>query len=224
MIPAVLPIFALPTLQDVQGGSSDAAQYVEYALRWVHVWFGILWIGLLYFFNFVNGPTMAKLDGPTKKLLVPQLMPRALFWFRWGAAVTWLTGITLFTMIYMMQKNFWVGQSSANAIAGRGWWILLGVTFGTIMAFNVWFVIWPRQQKMIPATRDGQTLDPQVAKTAALASKINTYLSVPLVASMVSQHFSLMLANWTVTMPITVGLGFVLVWHWYKVAAKVQGM
>ena len=77
---------------------------------------------------------------------------------------------------------------------------------------------------MIPATRDGQTLDPQVAKTAALASKINTYLSVPLVASMVSQHFSLMLANWTVTMPITVGLGFVLVWHWYKVAAKVQGM
>ena len=63
-------------------------------------------IGLLYFFNFVNGPTMAKLDGPTKKLLVPQLMPRALFWFRWGAAVTWLTGITLFTMIYMMREEF----------------------------------------------------------------------------------------------------------------------
>jgi uncharacterized membrane protein len=65
---------------------------LEAIFRWLHVFFGIIWIGHLYFFNWVNGPLQAKLDGPTKKLVVPELMPRALYWFRWGAAFTWLTG------------------------------------------------------------------------------------------------------------------------------------
>lgn len=218
MIPAWMPL-------QVEGGTSDAVEYTSYVLRWVHVWFGVLWIGLLYFFNFVNANVMPKLDGPTKKALVPQLMPRALFWFRWGAAVTWITGITLFTLLYMMgSKLFWVGGSSANAISGRGWWMLLGVLFGTVMAFNVWFVIWPRQQKIVPAIRDGVAPDAAMVKTATLASKINTYLSVPLFASMVSQHFSLLLTNWYISIPLTVGIGFALVWHWFKVGPKIQGI
>jgi uncharacterized membrane protein len=205
----------------VEGGQSDAVEYVSYLFRWIHVWFGIIWIGHLYFFNFVNGNTMAKLDGPTKKVVVPQLMPRALFWFRWGAAVTWISGILLFALVYFHQGAFWTPDKQ---VSGRAWWIMLGVTFGTIMAYNVWFVIWPRQQKIIPATRDGQAPDAQMVKTAALASRINTYLSVPLIAAMVSQHFTLMLTNWYITIPVTVAIGFALVWHWYKVAPKVQGM
>src|SRR4026208_1128621 len=74
----------------------------EAIFRWLHVLAGIVWIGHLYFFNWVNGPLAAKLDGPTKKVVVPELMPRALFWFRWGAAWTWITGILLLGMVYYM--------------------------------------------------------------------------------------------------------------------------
>src|SRR6266436_6602512 len=73
---------------------------LEAIFRWMHVFAGIIWIGHLYFFNWVNGPLQAKLDGPTKKLLVPELMPRALFWFRWGAAWTWITGVLLLMLVY----------------------------------------------------------------------------------------------------------------------------
>jgi len=72
---------------------------LEAIFRWMHVFAGIIWIGHLYFFNWVNGPLAAKLDGPTKKIVVPELMPRALYWFRWGAAWTWVTGILLLGLI-----------------------------------------------------------------------------------------------------------------------------
>jgi uncharacterized membrane protein len=219
---------ALLTSLQVEGGTSDAMEYTQYVLRWLHVWFGVIWIGHLYFFNFVNANTMPKLDGPTKKLVVPQLMPRALFWFRWGAAVTWITGVTMFTLLYMMgPKYFWDGGNSANPISGRGWWILTGFVFGTVMAFNVWFIIWPNQKQIIAATRDGKAAEapiPELVKKATLASKINTYLSVPLLAIMVSQHFTLILANPAVSIPVTCLVSWALVWHWYKVAPKVPGM
>src|SRR5512145_3139823 len=73
---------------------------LDAVFRWLHVFAGIMWIGHLYFFNFVNGQTQAKLAGATKKALVPELMPRALYWFRWGAAWTWITGVTLLIVVY----------------------------------------------------------------------------------------------------------------------------
>src|SRR5262245_34038815 len=73
---------------------------LEAIFRWMHVFVGIIWIGHLYFFNWVNGPFQAKLDGPTRKAVVPELMPRALFWFRWGAAWTWITGLLLLMIVY----------------------------------------------------------------------------------------------------------------------------
>lgn len=79
-------------------------QGLEAILRWLHILVGVLWIGHLYFFNFVNGPFAAKLDGPTKKVVVPELMPRALFWFRWGAAWTWITGFLLLGILYYMER------------------------------------------------------------------------------------------------------------------------
>src|ERR1700681_588616 len=78
---------------------------LEALFRWMHVVAGITWIGHLYFFNWVNGPLQAKLDGPTKQLVVPELMPRALYWFRWGAAFTWLTGFMLLGMVYYMSSG-----------------------------------------------------------------------------------------------------------------------
>src|SRR6478752_9457336 len=75
---------------------------LEAIFRWLHVFAGITWIGHLYFFNWVNGPFQAKIDGPTKKVVVPELMPRALYWFRWGAAYTWITGILLLGLVIYM--------------------------------------------------------------------------------------------------------------------------
>lgn len=232
MIPALLQT-------SLEGGSSSQAiDWVNFGLRWFHVWFGIVWLGHLYFFNFVNANTMPKLDGPTKKLVVPQLMPRALFWFRWGAAITWISGILLLGLVYFHQQAFWetkvnvagalTGNATEKTISGRGIWILAGVLFGTVMAFNVWFIIWPLQKVIIAATRDGKAGEADIqakVKTAAMASKINTYLSLPLLAMMVSNHFTILYSNnnWMWSLPATIVVGLALVWHWYKVAPKVQG-
>src|SRR6059036_3402304 len=90
----------------------DLDSTLQAIFRWFHVIAGITWIGHLYFFNFVNGPLQGKLDGPTKKLVNPQLMPRALFWFRWGAMITFIMGLTLFTLIYMYTPGRGFGPSS----------------------------------------------------------------------------------------------------------------
>lgn len=224
----------LQTLES--GGQSAAVDWTHFVLRWFHVWFGIVWLGHLYFFNFVNANTMPKLDGPTKKAVVPQLMPRALFWFRWGAAITWVTGILMFGLLYFHQGLLFdkvvdpanITAGVQKTLSGRGAWILVGVLLGTVMAFNVWFVIWPRQKVIIAATRDGKAGEADVqekVKVATLASKINTYLSVPLLVSMVSHTFPMLYSgnNWMWSIPVFVVVGLALVWHWYKVAPRIQG-
>ena len=113
--------------------------------RWLHVIAGITWIGHLYFFNFVNGPLQAALDDATKKTVNPQLMPRALWWFRWGAMVTFIAGLVLFTLTYMYTPGVGFGPTSlftdADGLTTRAQWILLGSLLATIMWFNVWFII-----------------------------------------------------------------------------------
>src|SRR5262245_40961635 len=100
---------------------------LEALFRWLHVFAGIIWIGHLYFFNWVNGPLQTKLDGPTKKAVVPELMPRALYWFRWGAAWTWITGIMLLGMVfYMGRQNGWT--------AGAG--VMVLVTFAAVFIYD----------------------------------------------------------------------------------------
>ena len=91
---------------------------LEAIFRWMHIFAGIIWIGHLYFFNWVNGPLQAKLDGPTKKIVVPELMPRALYWFRWGAAYTWITGLLLLMLVY------YHGQQVLNTV-GRVTFVIL---------------------------------------------------------------------------------------------------
>ena len=85
--------------------NADINNWLQLILRWAHVVAGIAWIGHLWFFNWVNGPFQGKIDGPTKKIVNPELMPRALFWFRWGAAWTWITGILLAGLIYYQSRQ-----------------------------------------------------------------------------------------------------------------------
>src|SRR5687767_1740094 len=115
----------------------DWSNMLEGVLRWIHVVAGVAWIGHLYFFNWVNAHFAATMDGETKKKVVPELMPRALYWFRWGAAFTWLTGFLLFALVYYMgEKNLW-------PMATKGDWSLptIVMTLVTWLGFLVYDVV-----------------------------------------------------------------------------------
>ena len=150
--------------------------YVPALARWLHFMAGVMWIGLLYYFNFVQVPALAEAgkDG-TGAGITKHVALRALFWFRWGAVATWLFGAGLLGSNFM---NAFLFQNQAFYAIGIGAWL------GTIMFFNVWVLIWPNQQKilgMVPAT------DPEKAKArrvAFLASRTNTMLSIPMLFMM----------------------------------------
>lgn len=172
--------------------------------RWFHIIAGIAWIGHLYFFNFVNLPFQGGLDKELKPKVNPPLVLRALYFFRWGAMWTLLFGLALFYMIYWP-----MGGALFDADGGmsdRGMWMLFGFLLGLIMWTNVWFVIWPRQKKILGAMLGGPAAPPDAARQAALASKINTYLSGPMLWGMVAaSHVNL----WPMTFA-TLGLALVL--------------
>jgi len=172
--------------------------WIDPIFRWIHVVSGIMWIGHLYFFNFVNAQVAKTYDADSKKKVVPELMPRALYWFRWGAAYTWITGIFLAGIVYYMPEGQLVPEGSSigkggaiglsQIFVGRAAYIHLGAIFGTIMAMNVWMRIWPSQKKIITAIKAGTAPDAALVSLAGLRSKHNTYMSVPLVFSMFGLH------------------------------------
>ena len=195
----------------------DSGTILLMVLRWFHFIFGITWIGLLYFFNFVNVPFGKTMDPDTKKKVVPQLMPRALWWFRWGAMITFLTGLS-----YAMAKLHLNGRPMSDFLTTTwGNWIGLGALMGTVMWFNVWFIIWPNQKRIITAVKTGQApADLQaITRRAFLASRLNTYLSVPMLFCMgAASHFPSF--NW-VTVLVVVAVSVFLTWHLVeKVAIK----
>ena len=121
---------------------SDLYSNFQLLFRWMHVIAGITWIGFLYFFNFVNVPLQAALDDATKKAVNPKLMPRTLWWFRWGAMITFIMGLVLFTQIYMYTPGQGFGPTQLfrgpdGHLTSRALWILMGMGFGFIMWFNV---------------------------------------------------------------------------------------
>lgn len=162
---------------------------LQFASRWLHVIAGITWIGHLYFFNFVNVPLQATLDDAGKKAVNPHLQPRALWWFRWGAMVTFLTGLLLFTLIFLYTPGGVWGPNALlqgdYGLSDRARWIMWGMTFGTIMWFNVWFIIWPIQKKVLSGQVPADQL-PAVRRKAYLASRTNTYLSGPMLLGMLA--------------------------------------
>lgn len=145
-----------------------------FLLRWGHFIFGIAWIGMLWYFNFVQGPFFAKADAATKTEATKGLVPRALWYFRYGAMGTFLTGWLMIGL-----RIHQVGMSIMSTSWGAT--IMTGAIMGSVMWFNVWFVIWPRQQKVI-ASANGDKVEnlPALARRAFLASRTNTLLSVPL--------------------------------------------
>lgn len=212
----------------------------EALFRWIHVVAGVIWIGHLYFFNWVNAHLAKTYDADSKKKVVPELMPRALYWFRYGALFTWITGILLLGMVYHMgtgmmaendaDKGLNIGRGAVIAIIigpmlydilwktvfkgkemagvvvsfivlavltwyfdhflpGRAAYIHVGAMLGTTMAMNVWMRIWPAQKKIIGAIKEGKAPDAEWAALAGLRSKHNTYMSVPLIFTMVSSHY-----------------------------------
>lgn len=177
--------------------------------RWLHVIAGITWIGHLYFFNFVNGPLQAALDDATKKTVNPQLMPRALWWFRWGAMITFVAGLVLFTSTYMYTPGVGFGPTSlfmdAEGLTTRAQWILMGSLLATIMWVNVWFIIWPAQKRLLTGKVPTAEI-PAVRKRATLASRINTYLSGPMLFGMLAPaHYGAM-TPWVFIIAIALGL------------------
>ena len=151
-------------------------EFVEFLFRWGHVVFGIAWIGLLYYFNFVQGGYMAKASDEAKVDAFTKLVPSALWWFRWAAMMTFLTGVVL---LYFIMTALSAG-------------ILLGALMATLMFLNVWLIIWPNQKIVIAsneAVAGGGDADPNQGAAAAkalLASRTNTFLSLPMVFFMVS--------------------------------------
>ena len=256
---------------------------LTFVIRWLHIFVGILWIGHLYFFNFVNGQMAAKLDGPTKQKVAPELMPRALYWFRWGAAWTWITGFLLVLLvfyhggltldlgeewglgaIFMVVLTFtavfsydglWKSALASNVRAAtvvsfvmlsltvalyvywggfqpRAVLIHTGAMFGTMMAFNVWFRIWPAQQRIIAAVKAGKAPDPADPALAGLRSKHNTYMSLPLLWAMANEHATPFFGGnylipgdyYWVFWLVVVAVSWHIIFRCYKIAGRLTGM
>ena len=159
-------------------GQLGDPSFWAFVIRWIHVWFGLLWIGLLYYFNFVQIPSMPKIPDEHKPAIGKVIAPAALFYFRWAAAATVLFG--LLTIIMDGHHSAFIFQDGYATI-GIGMWLAL------IMAFNVWFVIWPNQKKVLGLVEADADAKKKAARIAMLASRTNTLLSIPMLYCMVAQ-------------------------------------
>ena len=151
-------------------------------LRWLHVFFGIVWIGLLYYLNFVQVPTMPKIPAELKGGITGYIAPKVLFFFRYGALLTVLTGLAIAVVSgYAHQAMTFTGEGNVNLI-GLGMWLAL------IMAFNVWFIIWPAQKKILGLVEATPEAKAAAAPRALYASRTNVLLSLPMLYCMVSAN------------------------------------
>src|SRR5262245_52375783 len=151
-----------------------------FVIRWIHVWFGILWIGLLYYFNFVQIPSMPKIPDEQKPAIGKVIAPEALFYFRWAAA-----GTVLFGLLTALMNQYLVEAltfQTGFATIGIGMWLAV------IMAFNVWFIIWPNQKKALGIVTVDADAKKAAARTAMITSRVNTLLSIAMLYCMVGQQ------------------------------------
>jgi uncharacterized membrane protein len=153
--------------------------------RWFHIVSGVFWIGLLYYFNVVQTPAMADAaadkGGPGGAGISKYVAPRALFWFRWAALLTWITGLWYLGDSGNLLNAVTLGGLGANTY---GLVIGIGAWFGTIMLFNVWVLIWPNQKKILGMVAASDEEKASARKVAALASRVNFVLSIPLLLCM----------------------------------------
>ncbi len=181
-------VLAIILVLVTMGNHMVAAMPVNSVIIWLHVLAGITWIGLLYYFNFVQVPALADAasddGGPGGAGITKYVAPRALLWFRWTALVTWLTGAAFLLHRGQFDDAFALGMLTdvANPYATT---IGIGAWLGTIMLFNVWVLIWPNQKKILGLVEASADEIAKARKVAFMASRSNTLMSVPLVMSMV---------------------------------------
>lgn len=168
------------------GTSLGGASAANSLIIWLHVAAGVTWIGLLYYFNFVQAPSIgeanADAEGPGPAAITKYVAPRALLWFRWAALVTWLSGALFLFLNGTLGDAFELGLRTGNPYATT---IGIGAWLGTIMLFNVWILIWPNQKKVLGIVEATAEEKARGARIAFLASRTNTMLSIPMLMSMV---------------------------------------
>ncbi len=166
------------------GGTTGSWIHVDHAwsaffMRWLHILSGVMWIGLLWYFNFVQTPSMPKIPDEQKPAISKVITPAALFWFRWAALSTVITGLLLAAMNgYIAQA---LGLRPPFHPIGIGMWL------GLIMAFNVWFIIWPNQKKALGIVTVEAAEKTKAARLAMLTSRFNTMASIPMLYCMAAQ-------------------------------------
>jgi uncharacterized membrane protein len=175
----VLAGFVLLALIVLAMGANFGSIELSFLFRWIHVMVGVMWIGLLWYFNFVQIPSMAKIPDEQKPAIGKVIAPTALFWFRWAALATVLSGLVLSIVNGYAHQAFTL-QAPFRAI-GLGMWIAL------IMAFNVWFIIWPNQKRALGIVAVEPDVKAKSARIAMLTSRLNTMLSIPMLFLMSAQ-------------------------------------
>jgi uncharacterized membrane protein len=162
--------------------AGSATVDVNSVFRWFHVFFGILWIGLLYYLNFVQVPTMPTVPDELKKGITGYIAPKVFFFFRWSALLTVVTGLVIAVVSgYAHQAMTFSGEGNVNLI-GLGMWLAL------VMAFNVWFIIWPAQKRLLGLVEATAEEKAKLAPRALYASRTNLLLSLPMLYAMVSAN------------------------------------
>jgi uncharacterized membrane protein len=160
-------------------GGMDKDYWIQF-LRYLHVWAGVLWIGLLYYFNFVQIPTMPKIDPPELKAGITKFIaPKALFWFRYSALATVILGLLIVELRQSGDAGRALGLQEPFRVLGVGMWL------GLIMAANVWFVIWPNQKKALGLVAADDASKAKAGPLAMMASRINLILSLPMLYCMI---------------------------------------
>ena len=175
----VLAGFVLLVLIVLALGANLSSIELPFLFRWIHVMVGVMWIGLLWYFNFVQIPSMPKIPDEQKPAIGKVIAPTALFWFRWAALFTVVSGLILAVLNGYAHQAFTL-QAPFRAI-GLGMWISL------VMAFNVWFIIWPNQKRALGIVAVEPDVKAKSARVAMLTSRFNTMLSVPMLFLMVAQ-------------------------------------
>ena len=160
-----------------------ATEFWAFLFRWLHVLAGVMWIGILWYFNFVQIPNMGKIPDEQKPAIGKVIAPAALFWFRWAAMGTIITGIILAALNGYLLEAILIGLTDD---VGKHTMIGIGMWLGTIMWFNVWFIIWPNQKRALGIVNADADSKAKSARTAMLFSRTNTMLSVPMLFAMVS--------------------------------------
>jgi uncharacterized membrane protein len=175
-------IVILLIIMGIAGAFGLMAQHTWWAffMRWLHVLSGVMWIGLLWYFNFVQTPSMPKIPDEQKPAISKVIAPEALFWFRWSALATVVTGLLLAWMNgYLVSA---LSISRPHHAIGVGMWLAL------IMAYNVWFIIWPNQKKALGIVQVDADAKAKAARMGMLTSRFNTMLSIPMLYCMVAQQ------------------------------------